>query len=740
MSEQQSLFSPEESKEEKHEERLNGETSKAKIRITELRNQLHHHAYQYYVLDTPQIADAKYDALYRELETLEAQNPEFADANSPTQRVGAKPKEGFTQFKHPVRLYSLSNAFHQTELKDWANRALKILKSTEEIEKTEAEEAERAKEEPSAQFDLDYVAELKIDGLAVSLIYEEGRFIRATTRGDGSIGEDVTANVRTIESIPLVLQPLEGEFREKATNSLEIRGEIFLPIDQFYRLNEEQDKRGEKRFANPRNAGAGAVRQLDPNITASRKLDAFFYGATVLAGNQQSGWVESDEPLMDTHGETLELLKTMGFKVNPYRQHCKNLEGVEQFIQHWEAERFNLNVSTDGVVVKVNRLNFQKELGYTAKSPRWAIAWKYPPEEQTTTVLDIEQSMGRTGVITPVAKLEPVFISGSTVQNATLHNYDELAKKDVRIGDTVWIRKAGEIIPEVIKVELSKRPQDAQPIKAPLECPSCGAAVLQDEGEVALRCSNQATCPAQRYHQLTHFVSKGAMDMDGVGPALIEQLLAAEKIQSPSDLYHLNASDLSELERMGEKSAKNAIEAIQESKSRPLAALLFGLGIRHVGKENAILLVNHYPKLRDLMSAPKENLEHIDGVGPKVAESICQFFEQPKHQQLIDNLEAAGVQTEDKQAGESPNNSNLVLAGLSVVVTGTLPTLGRADAEEKIRIAGGKPAKSVSKKTAFLVAGESAGSKLTKAEALGIPVVDEATFLNILSEEIALPF
>lgn len=705
MSDQQSLFSEPQAQ----------VPSDVVSRVAELRAVLHHHSYQYYVLDDPQIADAEYDTLYRELVDLEAAHPELIDPNSPTQRVGAEPRAGFTQFKHPVRLYSLDNAFDTGELTDWADRALRTLQADHEVDA------------------LEYVAELKIDGLAVSLIYEDGQFVRATTRGDGTTGEDITANVRTIESIPLVLQK-----KDNRPDFLEIRGEIFLPIDQFQKLNELQDEKGEKRFSNPRNAGAGAVRQLDPKITASRKLDAFFYGATVLDKHADGELTESRIPLALTHWDMLETMKTLGFKVNPFREHCRNIDEVTAFIEQWEQGRFGLNVSTDGVVVKVNNVAHQKALGYTAKSPRWAVAWKYPPEEQTTQVLDIEQSMGRTGVITPVAKLEPVFISGSTVQNATLHNYDELAKKDVRIGDTVWIRKAGEIIPEVIKVELSKRPADAQPIEAPSQCPSCGSPVLRDDGEVALRCSNQATCPAQRYHQISHFVSKGAMDMDGVGPALIEQLLDQQLIHSPADLYHLTLEQLSGLERMADKSAQNAIAAIEASKQRPVAALLFALGIRHVGKENAIVLARHYPRLRDLMAAPTEALEAIDGIGPKVAESIHQFFEQPKHQQLVDALAQAGVRIEDESIHPADDGEQR-LSGLSVVVTGTLPSLGRSEAEDLIRQAGGKPAKSVSKKTAFVVAGEAAGSKLTKATELGVLVLDEGAFLAILDGSAPLP-
>ncbi len=710
-------------------------------RIEELRATLNRHNYLYYVLDQPEITDAQYDSLYRELIRLETENPEWVTPDSPTQRVGAQPKGGFTEVEHPIRLYSLDNTFTAVELQEWESRLYR-------------------QADISSDISIDYVAELKIDGLAVSLVYENGYLVRAATRGNGVVGEDITANVKTIPSIPLKI-PVSGSgySDQSVPEHIEVRGEIFMPFESFRKLNEEQQLKGEKEYANPRNAGAGSVRQLDPKITAARQLDAFFYDMAVLSppilgqifkqffsiSKEVSSGIDqrldymcgetaiSPQTHLKTHWGSLTFLAALGFKVNPGRAHCADLKAVTDFIEHWATARQELNFATDGVVIKVNDRNLQDRLGYTAKSPRWATAWKYPAEVKETTVLDIEFSVGRTGVITPVAIMEPVLISGSTVQRASLHNFDELEAKDVRVGDRVRLQKAAEIIPEVVEVVLEKRPLSAQSIQRPVHCPVCNEKTAQIEGEVALRCLNTSGCPAQQLQRLEHWVSKAAMDIDGVGPALIEQLLEHDKLSSPADLYRLTVADFLDLERMAEKSAQNAYDAIQASKARPLARLINALGIRHVGKETAFLLAETYGSMDSLMAASMETLASIDGVGPQIAESIEGFFGNPENANLMEDLKTLGLAMEQNQIS-SEEKGDPIFEGMNIVLTGTLPTLKRSEAEALIRKHGGKPAGSVNKKTAFVLLGDNAGSKQVKAEQLGVKILSEAEFLARIAD------
>jgi len=674
------------------------------LRINELRDLLNRHNYLYYVLDKPEIEDAAYDRLYRELVNLEAAHPALITPDSPTQRVGDQPLKEFQQVEHPVRLYSLDNVFDEAELASWEKRVERVLDRDETS--------------------IDYVAELKIDGLAVSLLYEHGHLVRGATRGNGVMGEDITQNLKTILSIPLKI-PVEGNIPAPAR--MEVRGEVFMPKSAFIKLNQERSLQGEAEFANPRNAGAGAVRQLDPRITASRQLDAFFYGATIL----EDGHGEK----LKTHWEALEYLGKLGFKTNPGRAHCHGLAEIMNFVRHWESARRELDFATDGVVFKVNSLALQASLGYTAKSPRWAAAFKYVPEVQETRVLEIEFSVGRTGVITPVAIMEPVFISGSTVQRATLHNFEELLKKDVRPGDTVRVQKAAEIIPEVIEVVLEKRPESAsQPVEPPAACPVCNAPVTQTEGEVALRCSNPGGCPAQVLRRLEHWVSKGALDIDGVGPALLEQLVHRGLVDSPADLYRLSLDDFLSLERMAQKSAENAVQAIQKSKSQPLFRLVNALGIRHVGQETAILLADAFGSLPALSEAPLEKLTHLHGIGEKVAESIVVFFADPGNQQLVTDLQTLGLNLVEDTEGKVARLDHQPFQGQTFVLTGTLPTLSRQDATDIIRRHGGKVSGSVSKKTDYVLAGEEAGSKLVKASELGVKIISESELLELAQQ------
>jgi DNA ligase (NAD+) len=679
--------------------------------VLRLRQRLNYHSHCYYVLDKPELTDAEYDRLYRELVDIETAHPELVTPDSPTQRVGDVPLKEFTQVTHPVRLYSLDNVFNLGELKAWEER---LKRGFGDID--------------ASSLKLDYVAEIKIDGLAVTLLYEDGLLIRAATRGNGQVGEDVTQNVKTIQSIPLSI-PVAFNAAPKPPKRLEVRAEIVMPIQSFLALNEQRQLAGEPEFANPRNAGAGAIRQLDSRITASRNLDAYFYGMTNLSSDDPQDYFSP--PV--THSAALALLRDWGFKVNPAHQYCERLDEVEAFIQQWDIKRHELPFATDGAVVKLNNLAYQKELGYTAKSPRWAVAYKYAPEIQETLVEQIELSVGRTGIITPVAIMAPVFISGSTVQRASLHNFDELEKKDVRVGDTVKVQKAAEIIPEVLEVVLSKRPENIQPTPRPDHCPACLGPVEIVPGEVAIRCASPATCIAQRVNRLEHWVSKAAMDMDGIGPALIEQLVNKGLVTSPADFYVLTMDDFLGLERMAQKSAENALKSIEASKTRPFANLINALGIRHIGKESAILLAQTFGSLEKLAQAPVEVLSQIEGIGPRMAESVVQFCQHPDHQELFQRLNVAGVQTQNPEGTSSNSLQGDVLAGKSVVLTGTLPTMTREEAESLIRAYGGKISSSVSKKTDYVLLGESPGSKYVKAQQLGVTIISESELKALLS-------
>ena len=661
-------------------------------RVEELRRIIEYHNYRYYVLDKPEISDAEYDALMRELERLEEAHPELVTPDSPTQRVGGEPLEAFATVEHPIPLLSLANAFTEEELFHFDRRVREL----------------------TGEAKVEYVLELKIDGLAVALTYEGGIFVRGATRGDGYRGEDITANLKTIRSLPLRLQ---GEYPPL----LEVRGEVFMPVAAYRRLNAEREARGEEPFANPRNAAAGSVRQLDPRIAASRSLDIFVYGIGIARGRE-----------FHTHSEVLAFLQEAGFKVNGHYVLCQGIEEVLAAVRRWDPQRRrDLPYEIDGLVIKVNSLALQERLGATAKSPRWAIAYKFPAEQAVTTVKDIIVSVGRTGVLTPTAVLEPVRLAGTTVGRAALHNLDYIREKDIRLGDRVVVQKAGDIIPEVVAVLLEARTGEEKEFQMPERCPACGAEVVRLPGEAAHRCTGLA-CPAQLQEGLLHFASRDAMAIDGLGPALIRQLVERGLVKTPADLYRLTREDLVGLERMGEKSAANLLAAIEASKKRPWDRLLFGLGIRYVGSRMAQLLAGHYPSLRALMGAGEEELTAIPEIGPKVAASIVRFFAEPQNQAVIAALEKAGVNTggkgEEREAGPKP------LAGKAFVLTGTLARFTRSEAKELLESLGAQVRGSVSAKTDYVVVGANPGSKLTRARELGIPVLTEEEFEKLLAQ------
>ena len=661
-------------------------------RIEELRRIIEHHNYRYYVLDAPEISDAEYDALLRELERLEEAHPELITPDSPTQRVGGEPLAAFATVEHPLPLLSLANAFTEEELLHF-DRRVRELAGEERVE---------------------YVLELKIDGLAVALTYEEGTFVRGATRGDGYRGEDITANLKTIRSLPLRLQ---GEYPDL----LEVRGEVFMPIEAYRRLNAAREERGEEPFANPRNAAAGSVRQLDPRIAASRSLDIFVYGIGISRGRE-----------FHTHGEVLAFLREAGFKVNSHYVLCQDIEEVLAVVRQWDPQRRReLPYEIDGLVVKVNSLALQERLGTTAKSPRWAIAYKFPAEQAVTTVEDIIVSVGRTGVLTPTAVLEPVRLAGTTVARAALHNLDYIREKDIRLGDRVLVQKAGDIIPEVVAVLPEARTGQEQEFQMPERCPACGAEVVRLPGEAAHRCTGMA-CPAQLQEGLLHFASRDAMAIDGLGPALIKQLVERGLVKSPADLYRLTREDLVGLERMGEKSAANLLAAIEASKERPWDRLLFGLGIRFVGSRVAQILAGHFPNLRALMASGEEELTAIPEIGPKVAASIRRFFAEPQNQGVVDALEAAGVNIGGKEKKEEGGSKPL--AGKAFVLTGTLTRFTRSEAKELLEGLGAQVRGSVSAKTDYVVVGANPGSKLAKARELGIPLLTEEEFERLLAD------
>lgn len=656
----------------------------ARLRAEQLRKEIRHHNHLYYVLDQPELSDAEYDALYRELLRLEEQFPELVSPDSPTRRVGGQPLKAFGQVRHRIPLLSLDNAFNAEELRAFDGRVRQNLGGEK----------------------MEYMVEAKIDGLAVALTYEQGRLVQGATRGDGEVGEDITENLKTIRTLPLELP--------RAPSLLEVRGEAFMPKKAFARLNAERETNGEPVFANPRNAAAGSLRQLDPKVTAKRSLALFIYALAQTEGLEFA-----------THAAALDWLEELGLPVNPRRRLCRDIEEVIAAAEEWAAIRHQLPYDIDGLVIKVNNLSQQQRLGFTAKSPRWAIAYKFPAEQAETVVEDIEITVGRTGVLTPTAVLRPVFVAGSTVSRASLHNEDIIREKDVRIGDHVLIHKAGDIIPEVVRVLAEKRSGQERKFSMPAHCPACGSKVVRSAGEVAVRCPNRF-CPAQNREAINHFVSRDAMNIEGLGPAVVSQLLEAGLIRDAADLYNLREEDLLPLERMGKKSAQNLLQAIAASKERGLGPLLFALGIRHVGAKAARTLARQFGSLDRLAAASEEELQQIPEVGPKMAEAIVQFFADEHNRNLLAKLKAAGVIMEE--AAVIPAEDHLPLAGQTVVITGTLSRMGRKEAENLVEELGGKASGSVSKKTSFVVAGENPGSKLEKARALGIPVLSEEEF------------
>lgn len=668
--------------------------------IEELRQKLHRANFLYYVKDQPELSDAEYDRLMRRLQELEGQYPQAVTPDSPTQRVGIVPQTEFAVYEHRVPMLSLANAFSAEELRAFDERCKRVLKmeSNEPIE---------------------YVCELKFDGLAVSLTYENGLFTTGATRGDGYRGENITENLRTIKSIPLNLHHAKRESPDvKGIPSLiEVRGEVILTHDEFRRINEERELSGEPTFANPRNAAAGSIRQLDSRITARRRLTMYCYGVGAYEGVD-----------FDTHYEILCALGDWSFKVNPNVKICANIDEVSAYIKEWETKKENLEYDIDGMVVKVNSLALQTRLGSVARSPRWAIAYKYPAMQVTTKVNNIRVQVGRTGALTPVADLEPVEVSGVTVSRATLHNEDEIRRKDVRIGDTVVIQRAGEVIPEVVEVVKEERTGSEVEFHMPDKCPVCGADVERAEGEAVARCVGIA-CPAQLRQNIIHFASRGAMNIDGVGPALIDQLIEMGLIHDPSDLYFLTVEQLESLERKGRKSAENAINAIQASKTQPLSRLIYALGIRHVGERTAASLAEHFRSLDALKNASVEEIAQVPDVGPVVAASVARFFDQAETEEVLRKLKDAGINPTLEARTESE-----AFTGKTVVFTGGLQNMTREDAEALVRKLGGSPSSSVSGKTSLVVAGEKAGSKLDKARTLGVPVVTEEEFIQMVRE------
>ena len=672
-------------------------------RAAELRQLLNRAGHAYYVLDAPVMEDAVYDRLYRELLELEQKHPDLQRSDSPTQRVGGAPAEGFTSVEHRVGMLSLDNAFNRDDLQAWHERLLKVL------------------DRPSDTH-LPLVGELKIDGNALALSYRNGVLEQAATRGDGSRGEEITANVRTISSIPLRLQI------ENPPEWVEVRGEAFIPDATFAAINAEREQRGEALFANPRNACAGTLRQLDPKVVAARRLDFFAYTLHLPGDAQPPGqWA------------ALEWLNRAGFRVNPNRERCGDLAAIQRFCDHWEQGRHDLPYATDGVVVKLDDLQLQDEAGFTQKAPRWAIALKYPAEEAPTRLLRVGAQVGRTGAITPVAEFEAVALAGTSVSRATLHNADRIAELDLHLGDTIVVRKAGEIIPEVVRVLPELRPSDATPVQLPQHCPECGSNLVREGDEAATRCVN-SSCPAILRGGLRHWVSKGALDVDGLGSKLIEQLVDRGLVGSLADLYRLDAALLASLDRMGDKSATNLVEALEASKQQPWHRQLYGLGIRHIGEVNAKALAAAFFSIDSLAAAALEAPEQIaelHGIGPEISASLGQWLRTPANQQLLQDLRSIGLSleasaSEQQAASQAGADADGVLQGKTMVLTGTLPNLSRSEAKALIEAAGGKVSGSVSKKTDYLVAGEAAGSKLTKAESLGVTVLSEADLTALL--------
>ena len=658
--------------------------------IDTLRQDLRRYEYEYHVLDNPTIPDAEYDRLFHQLKALEAAHPELITTDSPTQRVGAKPLSGFAQIRHEIPMLSLDNAFSDEEFYAFVKRI---------------EDRLIRLPEP-----LTFCCEPKLDGLAVSILYVNGVLTQAATRGDGTTGEDITANIRTIRNIPLQLLMVNPPAR------LEVRGEVFMPHEGFERLNQQALEKGEKTFANPRNAAAGSLRQLDPKITSKRPLVLNAYSIGIAEGVD----------LPNTHYDRLQWLKSIGIPVNPEIRLCNGTDEVLDFYRDIQNKRSSLGYDIDGTVLKINDIALQEKLGFISKAPRWAIAYKFPAQEELTRLNDVEFQVGRTGAITPVAKLEPVFVAGVTVSNATLHNGDEIERLDIAIGDTVVIRRAGDVIPQIIGVLHDRRPADARPIIFPKTCPVCDSAIVRIEGEAVARCTGGLFCAAQRKEALKHFVSRKAMDIDGVGGKLIEQLVDRELVHTPADLFKLDLTTLTRLERMGTKSAENALASLEKAKNTTLARFIFALGIREVGEATALNLANHFKTLEALQNADLEALQQVPDVGEVVANRILAFWHEPHNVAVVNDLIAQGVHWETVETKEVTENR---FKGKTVVLTGTLTQMGRNEAKALLQDMGAKVSGSVSAKTDFVIAGDAAGSKLTKAQELGVAVLTEEEFL-----------
>lgn len=661
-----------------------------------LRDRIRHHNYRYHALDDPEVPDAEYDRLMRELLALETDHPELVTTDSPTQRVGDTPVSGFGTVRHELPMLSLGNAFSEDELKDFNRRVLDRLDLDSDAE-------------------LMYAAEPKLDGAAVSLLYENGGLVQGATRGDGTTGEDITHNVRTIEAIPLRL--LGKGFPRR----LEVRGEVFMPKAGFKAYNEKARAAGEKTFVNPRNAAAGSLRQLDPKLTAERPLDMYAYSVGIADGGR----------LPERHSEIIDQLQEWGIKVCPDRRVVNGVDGCLKYHRNIGDRRDDLSYEIDGVVYKIDSLSMQGKLGFVSRAPRWAIAHKFPAQEEMTEVEGVEFQVGRTGAVTPVARLKPVFVGGVTVSNATLHNIDELHRKDVRVGDTVIVRRAGDVIPEVVSVILNRRPSGTRRVRLPRKCPVCKSRVERVDGETVARCTGGLFCAAQRAEALKHFVSRRALDIEGLGAKLIEQLVATDRLKTPADIFQLTRKELSELDRMGERSAENLVGSIEKSKSTTLARFLFALGIREVGEATAAGIAAHFGNLAAVIAATEDDLQRVQDVGPVVAARLRAFLSEKHNLEVIARLQKYGVVWAEADPAQA--HADGALMGKTFVITGTLPTMTRDEAKELIQSAGGKVTGSVSSKTDYLVAGEKAGSKLIKAEKLEIAILDETALQNLIS-------
>ena len=660
----------------------------AKNRVEELRSEINYHDYRYHVLDSPEVSDAEYDQLMRELRALEGHFPELITPDSPTQRVSGQPIEAYGVVEHRQQMLSLANAFDEGEFRAWYRRVVNA----------------------SERNDLALVCEPKIDGLAVALVFENGAFVQGATRGDGARGENITQNLRTIRSIPLSLS-------KPAPQRFEVRGEVYMTKSGFEALNEERAAQGQPLFASPRNSAAGSLRQLDSGVTATRPLDVFLY---------QLGWAEGETP--QTQWETLQWLGGLGFRINPHIKRFTDVEAVIEYVKGWEAQRDSLDYEIDGLVIKVDEFSVQRALGAVGREPRWAIAYKFPPMQATTKLLDIAVNVGRTGSLNPFAVLDPVIVAHARVKLATLHNEDDIRRKDIRVGDTVIVQRAGDVIPQVVGPVVSLRSGEEKPFEMPKQCPVCQTPVIRPEGEAMSYCPNRA-CPAQIFRLLTHFASRGAMDIEGLGESMSQQLLGSGLVRDIGDVYSLTREKLVTLERMGEKSADNLLAGIEASKQRPLGRVLFAIGIRHAGFETAELLAGHFGSVDALISATQDDLEAVPAIGPKIAESVYEYFHDEQNLALIEKLRAAGVKLEGATAARKGP-----LMGSTFVVTGSLSRWSRNEIESLIKSLGGGVGSSVTKKTSYLVAGESPGSKLTKAQEYQVPVLDEDGFQALLQE------